>query len=172
MGKCCRQLGRSEDPECMMCLVRRMIFRIQGARSTFVTVLAAVALTLVGCNMNPPRSDVVGRYELRGIKSGQITLTLRGDGSWVEQIRWTSNRTDSRSGHWALNRGYVALNELWIPKEFAPADVLKFDEFSAPSEPKYTDPGNWVLSPEKWWGTVRMEVFPDEDVEFRKVSGS
>jgi hypothetical protein len=153
--------------------VRRIILRIQRARSAFdVIVLATLALALVGCNVNPPRSDVVGRYELRGIKSGQITLTLREDGSWIEQIHWTSNRTDARSGQWSLRSGCVALNDLWIPKEFVPADVLKSDEFADPSQPKFTDPGNWVLSPEKWWGVVTMDVFPDEEVEFRKVSGS
>jgi hypothetical protein len=38
--------------------------------------------------------------------------------------------------------------------------------------PKYTEPGHWDLSGEKKWGMVFLVVFPDSDIEFKKVSGS
>jgi len=127
-------------------------------------------LTLAGCTLNPSRADVVGNYELRGIKSGNISLSLRDDGTYNEEISWPSTRRDHLSGNWNLRDGDVQVIGLWIPKEFAPAYIIAADERSSPPMPKSTEPGNWNLSTEKRWGVAFLTVFPDDDVEFKKVS--
>jgi hypothetical protein len=138
----------------------------------------ALMLTLIGCTLNPSRADVLGRYELKGIGAGGITLALRGDGTFSENISWPSKREDHRSGIWTLSGGSVTLSELWIPGEFAPDYITDADTISdgdkqnsAPM-PKYTEPGNWSLSAEKRWGVVLLTVFPDADIEFKKIRGT
>lgn len=125
-------------------------------------------LALSGCTLNPSKADVIGKYELEGARAGRITLLLRADGSFVEDIRWKSNREEQRSGVWNLVGGNVSLSELWIPSDFAPAEIVDDHKKNYGPTPKFTDPGHWVLGAEKRWGVVFMPVFPDEDVEFRK----
>lgn len=132
--------------------------------------IAALVLTLGGCSLNPSRAVVVGNYELRGIKAGRITLSLRDDGTFREEIGWPSNRKDHVSGFWWLRGGDVDFSGLWIPKEFAPGYIIEADERTSPPMPEYTNPGHWSLSAEKKWGGVFLSVF--EDVEFKKVSGT
>jgi hypothetical protein len=134
--------------------------------------IAALLLTLSGCTLNPSRTDVLGRYELRGIKSGSITLALKADGTYIEDISWSANHKDHRSGTWFLSGGNVDLSGLWIPPEFAPDYIINADQESTAPMPKYTEPGHWDLSGEKKWGMVFLVVFPDSDIEFKKVSGS
>jgi hypothetical protein len=131
----------------------------------------AMALTLLGCTLNPSRADVLGRYDLKGVKAGKITLSLRGDGTYSEDISWPSNREDQRSGIWTLNGGDVNLSGLWIPPEFAP-DYIDSDQRTSAPMPKYTEPTNWSLSGEKRWGVVFLSVFPDADIEFKKIQGT
>jgi hypothetical protein len=133
--------------------------------------IAALLLTLCGCTLNPSRADVLGRYELRGIKSGSITLALKADGTYIEEISWSANHKDNRSGTWFLSGGNVDLSELWIPPEFAPDDIIDADQKLSAPMPKYTESGHWNLSGEKKWGMVYLVVFPDADIEFKKVSG-
>lgn len=140
-------------------------------RSLIAASTLASMLTLIGCTLNPSRADVLGRYELRGSKAGRITLSLRGDGTYSEDISWPSNREDHRSGIWTLSGSDVNLSELWIPREFAPDYIIKADEQTAPM-PKYTKPGHWSLSGEKRWGVVFLTVFPDADIEFKKIQGT
>ena len=146
-------------------MIRKRLHLI--AASTVVLML-----TLAGCTLNPSRADVVGRYELRGIKSGSISLSLRGDGTYIEEIGWPSTRRDHLSGIWTLRDGNMQMSGLWIPKEFAPDYIIAADKRASPLMPKYTEPGNWNLSAEKRWGVAFLSVLPDEDVEFKKISGN
>lgn len=132
----------------------------------------AMALTIIGCTLNPSRSDVLGRYELTGIKTGRITLSLREDGTFSEGISWPSNREDHRSGIWTLSGGAVNLSGLWIPREFAPDYIIQTDQQTSAPMPRYTEPGNWSLSGEKRWGVVFLSVFSDADIEFKKIQGT
>jgi hypothetical protein len=138
----------------------------------FIAVsIAALVFMLNGCTLNPSKASVLGAYDLRGIKAGRITLTLRGDGTYSEVIRWPSQREDRENGNWTLSGGDVNLSGLWIPREFAPDYIVEADErSSAPRMPKFTEPGNWSLSAEMRWGVVFLTVFPDADIEFKKVS--
>jgi len=131
----------------------------------------AMALTLIGCTLNPSRADVLGRYEMQGIEAGRIALSLRGDGTYSEDISWPSNREDHRSGIWTLSGGDVNLSGLWIPREFAPDYIIDADQRASAPMPKYTEPMNWNLSGEKRWGVVFLSVFPDADIEFKKIQG-
>ena len=140
--------------------------------SLIASLLLAPVLALVGCTLNPSRADVVGSYELRGIKAGRITLSLREDGFYSEDIVWPSRREAHSSGIWTLSGGNVDLSALWIPREFAPDYILDADGQTSPPMPKYTEPGHWDLTGEKRWGVVFLGVFPDADVEFKKIRGT
>ena len=144
----------------------------QWQRRVIAALAVAMVLTLNGCTLNPSRADVLGKYELKGTDAGAITLSLRGDGTYSESIISPSNREDHRSGTWTLSGGSVNLNELWIPKEFAPDYIIQADEQKSPPMPKYTEPGYWSLSAEKRWGVVFLTVFPDDDIEFKRVQGN
>jgi len=61
----------------------------------------------------------------------------------------------------------IDFDSLWIPKEFAPDYILQADSENS-DQPRYTDPGHWVLAPEYHFGSVVLEIFPDADVSFRK----
>jgi hypothetical protein len=135
------------------------------------SLLLTPILALVGCTLNPSRADVVGRYELKGIKAGRITLSLREDGFYSEDIVWPSQREDHRSGTWTLSGGNVDLSALWIPQEFAPDYIVDADRQTSAPMPKYTEPGHWNLSGEKRWGVVFLAVFPDDEIEFKKIRG-
>lgn len=128
--------------------------------------------SLIGCTLNPSRADVLGRYELKGVRSGGITLSLQRDGTFIEDISSPSAHEDHRSGIWTLSGGSVNLSKLWIPKEFVPDYITDADERTSAPMPKYTEPGNWSLSAEKRWGAGFLAVFPDEDIEFKKIRGT
>jgi hypothetical protein len=129
-------------------------------------------LALSGCTLNPSRAEVLGRYELQGIKAGKISLCLRVDGTYSEDISWPSQREDHRSGRRTPGGGDVNLSALSIPREFVPDYVLDADKQTFAPMPKYTEPGNWTLSGEKKWGVTYLIVFPDSDVEFKKIRGT
>lgn len=127
------------------------------------------SLALNGCYVVRTKSDIIGTYTLAG-GHGKIDLIISSDGNFQETIHWGRDRSDVRTGRWYWNRGAVALDGLWIPKAFAPEDVVKADARSEADRPKFTDPGNWAVSAEKHWGTVTLSIFPDEDVEFRMTA--
>jgi hypothetical protein len=99
-------------------------------------------------------------------------LSLQEDCTYSEEISWPSTRRDHLSGIWSLRDGNVEVIGLWIPKEFAPDYIIAADEQASPHLPKYTEPLNWNLSAEKRWGVAFLTVFPDADVEFKRVSGN
>jgi len=106
------------------------------------SLLLTPILALVGCTLNPSRPDVVGRYELKGIKAVRITLSLREDSFYSEDIVWPSQREDHRSGTWTLRGGNVDLSAPWIPQEFAPDFIVDADRQTSAPIPKYTEPGH------------------------------
>jgi hypothetical protein len=132
--------------------------------------LAAVFFLLVsGCNLNPSRSDVVGTYVLEGHGGNQITLTLSTDGAFREKILVAGNLM-SAAGTWSIRDGNLDFDQLWVPQAFAPESIIEADKHAQGRQPKYTEPGHWDLPVEKVWGRIKIEVFPDDDVEFVKVS--
>jgi hypothetical protein len=134
--------------------------------------MTPLLLTLVGtlatCVPVRSKSSVVGVYELSG-DHRRIVLDLTADGQFTETITSRSGSVEKRTGKWLWNNDGLSLDELWIPKEFAPDYILQADSESG-TQPKYTVPGHWSVSPEYHWGTVVFEVFPDADVSFRKIS--
>jgi len=143
--------------------------RLQGMLS--MIVLAILCGALVACYPVRSKPDVVGMYELK-VGNGRISLDVASDQSFTETIRWASGKVEQRTGKWYWNRSSVAFDVLWIPKEFAPDDVIAVDKKVDTNQPKFTDPGNWAMSAERHWGTVMLAVFPDEDVYFRMVGRS
>jgi hypothetical protein len=136
-----------------------------------VASLVALSSTLVACYYVRSKSDVVGFYELK-VGHDLISLEIAPDERFAETIRWASGKVEKRTGTWHLNNGYLDFDELWIPKSFAPDYILQADSESGPNQPKYTEPGHWTLSAESHWGTITMPIFPDADINFRKVAHS
>jgi hypothetical protein len=133
---------------------------------------AAIAVLLVfvcGCNLNPSRNDVVGSYVLKGQHGDQIMLTLSSDGLFSEKIRGSGN-LKSTSGTWSVRDGNIDFDQLWIPPAFATPSIVQADQQAGARQPKYKEPGHWNLPVEKLWGRMKIEVFPDDDVEFVMVS--
>jgi hypothetical protein len=123
-----------------------------------------------GCSLNPSRNDVVGTYLLKGQGGDEITLTLSSDGVFSEKIR-ASGGVKSAVGTWSIRDGNLDFDQLWIPKTFAPQSIVEADNEAAQRhQPKYLEPGHWNLPAEKLWGRMKIEVFPDDNVEFIMVS--
>ena len=137
------------------------------AQPAACTVVAVLMLLVSGCNLNPSRNDVIGTYVLGGQRGDQITLTLSSDGAFSEKIQ-VSGDLKSESGTWSYRDGIIDFEQLWIPKAFAPEEIIEADENSGEDQPKYTEPGHWSPSVEKYWGRMKIEVF--DDVEFVMVS--
>ena len=135
------------------------------AACSFLLMLASVPI--VGCSMVVSGADVKGTYRLN-TKRGEITLQLSPNGDFSEMIVWPSGKRATVSGNWSWNQDVLKLNQLWIPREFAPGYIQEADAL-AKDAPKYTDPGNWMFQPEKNWGTVTLSVFPDNDEYFKKI---
>ena len=131
--------------------------------------LVGLSYAFVACHSVRSKPDVVGLYELK-VGHDRISLEIATDDRFTETIRWASGKVEKRTGTWHWKNGFLSFDELWIPKSFAPDYILQADAESGPNEPKYTEPGHWVLPAESHWGTVTLEVF--EDVSFRKVADS
>jgi hypothetical protein len=129
-------------------------------------------LTLMACGCAPVRSttSVVGAYELRG-DGHQIQLKILPAGTFTETISFKSGTTKQLVGKWQWDgrASLLSLDDLWIPIEFAPDYIVAADSRSG-QQPKYTEPGHWVVSAEYQWGTVNIDVFPDADIGFKKTS--
>jgi hypothetical protein len=138
-----------------------------GPRLSRIGILVATAVCLPACSMVKSKADVTGEYRLNA-HSGAINLQLYDDGRFSEAIVWPSGRTETRLGNWSWNHNVVSLDELWIPREFAP-DYIQDADNRNKGQPKYTDSGHWTCHPEKHWGTVRLSIFPDNDEYFEKI---
>jgi hypothetical protein len=139
----------------------------RGATRTGLCILLATTCFLVACYSVSSKSDVVGAYELSGA-SGKLALDLFSDGRFVESIEDSKSSTvQKQTGTWFWSGGRISFDNLWIPDSFAPKEIRFADSHSDQSQPRYTEPGHWVLRPESHWGTVVIEVF--DDVSFKKV---
>ena len=143
---------------------------LNKAQRTEYTLIALSLLLVSGCTLNPPRNEVIGTYLLKGQGVDQITLSLSPDGEFSETIK-VAGSLKSNVGTWSMRDGDISFDRLWIPDTFAPASIIEADKQAGERHmPKYTEPGHWVLGVERIWGRTKMEVFPDEDVEFVMVS--
>jgi hypothetical protein len=134
-----------------------------------VASLVTLCSALVACHSIRGKSDVIGLYELK-VGHDLIRLEVTPDERFTETIRWASGKIETRTGSWHWNNGFLNFDELWIPKSFAPDYILEADTKSSPNAPKYTEPGHWVLSAEKHWGTITLSVFPDAAISFKMVA--
>jgi hypothetical protein len=134
------------------------------------TLILMLIVMMSGCNVTPSRDDVVGTYVLKGRTSDQITLTLSPNGEFKEQIL-VSGSVNSVAGRWSVRDGNIDFDQLWIPQAFAPQYILDADKNAVASgQPKYAERGHWDVPVEKWWGRMKIEIFPDDDVQFAMVS--
>jgi hypothetical protein len=131
-------------------------------------VTAALCGSLTGCYTVRSRASVVGVYELHAGRQ-KITLELRPNGVFSELIESGPGVVEKRTGKWNWSAGRLGMEDLWIPKAFAPDYILRADSEAGAGQPRYTEPGYWSVSTESHWGTIVLEIFPDGDVSFRKV---
>ena len=135
---------------------------------TFVVGLV-LSCVLLGCYNVQSRESVIGKYTLDR-DNQRIVLDVDANGTFVETIALKSGGVLKQKGTWnfASANSRISFDSLWIPKEFAPDYILRADETSA-GQAKYTEPGHWILSAERRWGKVVMDVFPDDEIAFRKI---
>lgn len=133
-------------------------------------LVIALLLSLNGCMNVKSQSDVVGEYRL-GVGANEITLKIFPDRRFSEKIVTQNGKIEDHSGKWSWANDNISFDQLWIPREFAPPYILRADSSAgANNQPKYTEPGHWVVSPEWHWGTVILPVFPDADTNFKMIS--
>ena len=118
------------------------------------------------------RAGVVGTYQLVS-DHRRIVLELSSDGNFSEMIDTGKGEVTKHVGRWDFKPGNydVTFDSLWIPKEFAPDYILRTDQNSK-GQPKFTEPGSWILTPTYEWGTVTLDVFPDDNISFKKPTPS
>jgi hypothetical protein len=133
--------------------------------------LLILSSALIACYPVGSKADLIGLYELKA-GNDRISLELSSDQTFTEAITWASGKVERRTGKWYWKDGDLSLDELWIPKSFAPDYILAADAESGPNQPKYTDPMNWAVSAEMHWGKVELIIFPDSDVYFTMVGHS
>jgi hypothetical protein len=132
-----------------------------------LAIICALFTTLSGCAVRS-ETELIGRYRLGSVEQG-IVLDIRPDHTFAETITVGGARLPQHTGTWFLAGSSADFDPLWIPKEFAPEYIVQADANAARGEAKFTQPGNWTMSPERYWGRTSLEVFPDEGVSFRMV---
>jgi len=131
---------------------------------TLGTLLLFVFLS--GCFYIKSESAMIGEYTLKGSDNNKIELALLPDKTFTETIFWGSGKVEKRFGKWKLGQDLIDFDPLWIPPAFAPAYIRATDAQPG-TQPKYTEPGHWILTPENRWGTPTLEIFPDADISFK-----
>jgi hypothetical protein len=148
--------------------MRRFLSKHVARRAACAAVFV-LSLFVGGCNPNLSRNEVTGLYVMEKQGGNRITLTLSSDGVFNEEIR-TPGNLKFVAGTWSIRGCNVDFDKLWIPQTFAPQKIVEADKQAGERQPKYTDPRHWDLPVEKSWGRVKIEVFPDDHVEFVMVS--
>jgi len=126
---------------------------------------------LTGCTSVRSELEVTGVYELYA-DSQKITLEVFPDGTFAETIVFAPGHVEKRVGRWHWAQGRMGFDVLWIPESFAPDYVRRADSRAGGGQPKYTDPEHWLVTPEKYWGTISLPIFPDDDIHFTMVQHS
>jgi hypothetical protein len=122
-----------------------------------------IVIGLAGCSVTSEK-NVIGEYVLQ--RQGRIELSISPGGSFSETIVWPTGKVSKASGTWEWHDSGISFDQLWIPPEFAPGYIREADQHSE-EQPKYTEPGNWSMKPERHWGNVTLPVFPDADISFK-----
>lgn len=140
----------------------------ENVRSGLLSALLVLMFGLVGCYSVQSKTEVIGVYELDA--NGQkIILEILPSDTFAETIVFAPGRVEKRVGKWNWADGWMSFDDLWVPESFAPDYIRQVDSEASGRQPKYTDPGHWVLTAEKRWGTVVLPIFPDSDIKFSMV---
>lgn len=131
-------------------------------------LIVALSLPNGACVYVQSRGGVVGTYHL-GSNHQRIVLELSPEGNFTETISYRNGEVAKHIGRWNFEPANenLTFDSLWIPKEFAPDYILRTDENNK-GQPKYTEPGSWTVTPTYEWGSVTLDVFPDDDISFKK----
>src|SRR3954471_11894059 len=108
---------------------------------------------IIGCSTVRSKTDVVGTFELEE-RGNKIVLVLSPSGRYSETIKWQTGKVEERTGIWRWGDGRIGFEGFRIPKEFAPAYIVRQDQNVGPSGARYTEPGSWSMSVERRWGRV------------------
>ena len=127
-----------------------------------------LGITLFSCGPVNSEAAVPGSYEL-GSGDKKITLRIFPNHTYVENVSIPRMGAVTLSGKWRWLDRAVDFDRLWIPRDFAPPSILRADAEARTGQPKYTEPGHWILAPETMYGRIVFEVFPDSGPDLRKV---
>jgi hypothetical protein len=145
-------------------------FHSVSLKSHFMVVIGFVLCCgLLSCYYVQSQEGVVGEYALDR-DGNRIVLDVIAGGTFMETITLKSGEVVKQTGTWTFAKpnSNLSFDSLWIPREFAPDYIVRVDDNST-GQPKYTHSGHWILTPQWRWGRVVMDVFPDDDVAFKKV---
>lgn len=138
--------------------------------------LRTIALMLsviwgTACSTVRSKAEMTGVYEL-GSRRGSIILEVFPNETFTETIHFESRKNEILRGKWGWRPGRIWFDPLWIPGEFVSSYYRKVD-LEAGDDVKYTDPGYWSVSATKYWGTITLEFFEEDDegksVDFKMI---
>lgn len=134
-------------------------------------VMSLVVTVFIGCAGGISKESLIGHYRLAG-KAGTIDLELAADGAFVQTVRFEDGTRSVRRGRWvppSSANSTVGLDGLWIPREFCPGYLNEADT-RKDGHPKCSDPGYWVGKPYRALGKIVLPMFPDENMNFERVT--
>jgi hypothetical protein len=138
-------------------------------RSEVEELLALVLIViLTSCFPNRSRAAIIGKYELKDV-SERITVNVTPNERFDETIYPSSGKAVRHQWHW--HDGIVSFVGLTIPVELINKYIGLEDSLGASKRPN-GEITTWSLTLENHWGTLVFPVFPDSDMNFRKVSKS
>ena len=141
-----------------------MAFRDRAVRLFVVFVIAM----MTSCFPNRSRAAIPGEYELKAAGE-RITLKVAPNERFEETVYSSSGKAVSIEGRWQWYQGAASFVGLIIPEELTAEYIDQTESWHGTRQP-HNPITAWSFIPEDHWGTLVLPVFPDSDIEFRKVS--
>jgi len=144
-------------------------------RSLVVYVLSILSLSCAVVSSPAPLSEIPGRYEYH---SGgvDIQLNVAANHTYNEVIKYSDGAQEASSNSWEGDVPCLRFDALIVP----PLDGTKASDVSTtpPTAARVhlkrtqrgTDQLDWCLFGERFFGKVRLNIFPDSDAFLRKKS--
>jgi hypothetical protein len=145
-------------------------FLVEMQFLVYLRLLVTLGLIAVFLSCSPIKdeSEIVGSYRLKE-RDTDIKLTVRMDHTFTEEVSSPERKYQSTGG-WRWNSGAIDFDHLLIPYDVIPSSIKRAEALSSPNIPGYSSIEHWIITPEKTFGRIVLEIFPDSDVEFSKLA--